>query len=430
MTTTIKYKGDGVTTRFVLPTTSASAVTATVDGVNASVSLFAYNTAVLSVAPGSGTVVAISYTDGDSIPNDGINDGQTGGSTDGNIVGQQVEFNLAATPAGYADVDGKALVNTNTVFWGLRNAPGAGSANIVRGTFCAVGNKLFCVMWNGSTATDGSNMKAAVTLDENDLETFTQRQRIPLLAPGVNACTATAINTDKVLVVFSSTSYGHTYSYIYTISTDTWEWVTDFATGITCASLSSAQLDSGKILCVGYSGVAKVFNPVDWSWTPTGAMTKPAGFLKKLSNGKVLLTGAKYDLSSSTASVYTESTNSWSATFATPVGFKVTAAFNLADGRTAVSGGNVTNSYYLLDPTTLQWTANTFNFNKGTTANNHTSIATLNNGRVLVCWGLYNGAQGSFGTTDLNWTGWHMLEFLSTSITRFSSETRKIVKVA
>ena len=415
---------DGVTTRYTVPAPfDPASLSVSINGVPSLFDYEDFDTIVFSFVPAAGAVILISYTELTS-------GGGTSGGTAGLIVGQVIDYMGTTTPDNFSDVDGKALVNTNTANWALRNAPGSGAASIVRGTFCNVGNKLFCIMWNGSTATDGSNMKAAVTMDENDLETFTQRQRIPLFVAGVNAITAKAINADQVLVVFSSTSNSTTYSYIYTVSTDSWTQVSDFQSGVTFPVLSSSPLNSGKILCVGYSNVAKVFDPVSWTWTATGAMTKTAGFLHKLSNGKVLLTGAKYDLSSSTASVYTESTNSWSATFATPVGFKVTAAFNLADGRTAVSGGNVTNSYYLLDPTTLQWTANTFNFNKGTTANNHTSIATLNNGRVLVCWGLYNGAQGSFGTTDLNWTGWHMLEFLSTSITRFSSETRKIVKVA
>lgn len=416
----IKFYGDGQTRRFPIAgnVTGVTSVTAT-----GSISSYTYADGELlfATAPTQGVVITVDCSTGSS-------GGSEGG---GDIVGEVIDYFGTSTPEGYTDVDTHPLtVTTNGVTWGLRQAPGAGAASILRGSFCAVGNKLFCVMWNGSSATDGSNVKAAVTLDSNDLETFTLRNRIPLLAAGVNGCAATALNADQVLVVFSSTSYGHTYSYIYTLSTDSWTWVTDFQTGATYPGLSACTLASGKVLVVAYSGVAKVFNPSNWTWATTGAMTKTAGQVHTMADGRVLLTGAKFDLSSSTAAIYTEGTNSWSATFATPIGLKMTAAFNLADGRVAVSGGNVANSYYVLNPTNLTWVANTFNFNKGTTANNHTAIATLPSGRVLVCWGLYNGVQGSFGDTNLTWTGWHMLEFMSTDITRFSTELRKIAKVA
>lgn len=348
----------------------------------------------------------------------------------GIVSGQVIDYIGNTTPAGFEDVDAHPVTNTGAAKWALRGSPSGGSAGIITTTFCPVGNRLFALMWNGATDSTGANIRAAVTLDENDLDTWTLRSREPVLGAGVNAITASAIDSDRVLVVISSTNFNYCLAHIYTISTDTWTWVADFTSAGTCAALSSVSLSGGKVLVVGYSGIAKVYDPATNTWTATGAMSKPAGYLTKLSDGRVLLSGAKYDLASTTAALYTPATNTWASIAALPVGLKLTAGISLSDGRVAVSGNNVANAFYVYNPATNTWATNTFNFNKGAALNNVAAIAYLANGRAICTWGQWNGAQGGFGSTDLTWTGWHLLEMFSPDVARFSAEIRKIRKAA
>lgn len=346
----------------------------------------------------------------------------------GTISGQVIDYMGTTTPSGFEDVDAHPVQNTGAVKWAMRCAPSGGNAAIVTSTFCAVGNRLFCLMWNQATATDGGNIRAAVTLDESDLDTITLRSRQPHTHNVVACLAAAPLDSDRVLVLVSSQAYAQTYSMIYTISTDTWTVVANFAS-TWYPVLSAVTLNSGKVLCVAYNNVARVYDPVANSWTDTGAMVKPAGYLTKMSDGRVLLVGAKYDLASTTAAIYNPATNAWSSAAAVPAGLKQTMGVLLSDGRIAVSGNNVANSFYIYNPATNAWASNTFSFNKGSAANNLAASATLANGRVFCPWGQYNGGQGSFGTTDTCWTGWHMLEMLSPDVARFSSEIRKIRKV-
>lgn len=63
MPSTIRFRGDGVRKDFTLPCTSAAAVTGTVSGVTASVTLINNNTARFAVAPAAGTAITITFTD-------------------------------------------------------------------------------------------------------------------------------------------------------------------------------------------------------------------------------------------------------------------------------------------------------------------------------------------------------------------------------
>lgn len=349
------------------------------------------------------------------------------------IVTGQVIGHIGATPPGFADVDAPALVPTSQPEWRLRSSPGGGTANFVSATFCAAGNTLFGIYWDGF-GTSSTNIHAAI-IRSTDYETVVVKSVVPFSWYGsaLYALSASAIDADRVLVCASVQGYNNIYAYIYTISTDSWLQVTNFYSGNYAQSLSMVTLNDGRVMCQAFGLGAKLFNPATLTWTACAANANNCGYLLKMADGRVLTTGYSSNGSTTNVIIYNPADDTWTWTTAVPGALGVTGGFRFSNGKLAVSCGNRSNQFYIFDPVTATWTTDSLGFNKGSGTNSLVAFATTANGQVFALWGYYKGQQviGSGGSTsDMIWAGWHQLEFKHPDIQYLSSNLRSIVKVA
>lgn len=350
----------------------------------------------------------------------------------GTRQGQVIAY-IGATPAGFADVDAPALVPTASPEWRLRAAPcGGGGAWVLAGTFCAAGDTLFGIYWDGLGSTY-SNVHAAIWRS-TDYETTVVKSTAPFAwqSSSVYAVAASAIDADRVLVCVSVQGYNYVQAFVYTISTDSWVQIANFATGSMTASLSMVTLNDGRVMCQADGLGTKLLNPTTLQWSAAATNPQNTGCLFKLADGSVLSAGQNSNYATSNATIYNPATNTWAWTTSAPGLLGVTDGFLFANGKLAVSCGTRANQFYIYDPATATWATDSLGFNKGSTANNLVAFATTASGQVFVLWGYYKGQQvigNGSPISDTIWAGWHQLEFKHPDIAYLSSNLRSIVKV-
>lgn len=205
-------------------------------------------------------------------------------------------------------------------------------------------------------------------------------------------------------------------------NTDAWVYTSPLIVGR--SGHTATLLTNGKVLVAGGSAstITELYEPSTRKWTATGSLTtvRYGHTATLLTNGKVLVVGGLNQINGnnnylSNSELYDPSTGNWSTTGALANTCYSHTATLLANGKVLVVGGGYNVSSYLssaelYDPSTGTWRAT------GVLANarsRHTATL-LNNGKVLVVGGdssingnttwlssaeLYNPSTGNWSTT-------------------------------
>lgn len=181
---------------------------------------------------------------------------------------------------------------------------------------------------------------------------------------------------------------------IYDPTSDTWT-----ITGSMAAALpwfTMATLQDGTVLAAGggYDDItAEVYDPVSGAWSLAGALTgaEQQFTLTPLPDGRALAVGGPF-----THHLYDPLTRTWRVTAQSHINAFFTTATLLLDGTVIVAGTNYSGlGSDVFDPSTETWQVTG---NLVQTPRQHHSAARLNDGKVLIVGGYYEGGPCDEGT--------------------------------
>mgnify|MGYP001040322738 CR=1 FL=1 len=229
--------------------------------------------------------------------------------------------------------------------------------------------------------------------------------------------TTTLLPSGKVLVAGGSDVNGYSTdtAEIYDPGTNTWSAVSNLGTPRRLHA--AALLPSGKVLVAGgfsgqYMGYLKgveIFDPATNIWAaspivPDMDLARTNFALTTLASGSVMASGGQSPVTTNSAEVYRENTNSWMYTPSMPRERYGHTATLLADGHVLMTGGHypwgaipVYTSALNFDEATATWTVDG-RMNSPRVAN---SVTLLPSGKVLFAGGLTDDNGTFLSSTEL-----------------------------